>query len=527
MYNRILVLIIAALMPIAVYSQKSSLKAITTNDIKDNIKYLSSDALQGRKTGSEGNLKAAAYIADEAAKLGLKPLPGQETLFQPLPFLKLTVNPDSSTVATIDSTGTQLSAGSFKPVMVPSSSVSVTGEVVFAGYGYVSSKAKYSDLQGIQINKKIVIVMTRKPDLTGTGLPDENEDVSEQVEMRKLTTLMMMNPQAVLFVADPEYKKSIEKAFSFGESYKLIPLFKHAFFDFSMNIGIISQETANAILSSAGTNLSDLQNKIAATKASASFVVPDVKARLNIGVEKDTVQSSNVVGYFEGSDSLLKNECVIYTAHYDHVGVDSDGSVFNGANDNASGSTGLLRVAKAFSVLNKRPARSIVFLWATGEEEGLYGSSYYASNPLFPLDKTVAEINFDMIGRSRMPADTGKVMGEKLDITGPDTIRLVSARDSKEFIDIATTAGKENNLFVIDDGKGLHFGGSDHYPFASKGIPSVFFFTGLHRDYHKQTDDYEFIDFNKILKVSQTGFLTGYRIANNPARLTIDPAIKK
>jgi len=509
------------------YAQSSSLKSISIGDIKDQMKYLSSDSLQGRKTGSVGNTRAGVFIAGEAIKAGLKPLPGQNSLFQTLPFQKITVVADSTCIITRDTSGTVVTRGGYSPLMVPSSPVSVTGDVVFLGYGYINSKEKYNDLQGVQINNKILIIMTRKPDISGSGMPVDDEEVSEDTELRKLSSLMMMGPKAILYVADPAYEKPVEQSFTSTESYKLVPQFKHQGWDFSINVGIISSETANAILSGSGQNLTVLQKRIAQTKAPVSFIIPGIKGEVDVAIKKEDVESSNIVGYFEGSDSLLKNECIIYSAHYDHVGVDASGDVFNGANDNASGSVGLLQVAKAFSLLNKKPARSIVFLWATGEEEGLYGSNYYVANPLFPLDKTVADINFDMIGRSRMPADTGKVRGEKLDVTGRDSIRLISARDSKEFIDIVTTAGKENRLYVIDNGKGLHFTGSDHYPFAVRGIPSVFFFSGLHRDYHKETDDYKFIDFNKMLKVSRTGFLTGLRIANMPGRLAIDKPSNK
>jgi hypothetical protein len=523
--NRKLFLLLAAiLIPFATYSQKNSLNSIKVDELKVHMKYLSSDELKGRKTGNEGNLDAGAYIASEAEKYGLKPLPGQKDFYQTLNFLKITTNPDSSSIILRDTVGNLLCTGNIDPIMVPAERVDLSGEVVFAGYGYMNSKTKYSDFQGLSISNKIVIIMTRRPDLAGSGMPGAGEILSDQVELRKLTPLMMQNPKAILYVADPAYgDKPIKGAMIFAESEKLIPLFKQQqSFDMALNFFAISQETANKILASAGTSLSDLQEKIAATKKPVSFILPNVKANLVVGVQKDTVKSSNIVGFFEGSDPVLKDECVIYTAHYDHVGIDGNGNVDNGANDNASGTIGLLGIARAFSVLDKKPARSVVFLWTTGEEEGLYGSNYYIAHPLFPLEKTVADLNFDMIGRSKMAADTGKVMGERLDITGPDTIRLVSARDCMELINIASTSGKEAGIYVIDDGKGSHFNGSDHYPFALKGIPAVFFFTGLHRDYHKYTDDFEFIDFNKILKVSQAGFLTGYKIANNPTRLMIN-----
>ena len=345
-------------------------------------------------------------------------------------------------------------------------------------------------------------------------------------ELKKLTPLFMQGPRAILFVADPAYgDKPLNLMIS--ESYKLTPLFRKPMFDFPFNLCTISAEEADKLLAPSGMTLAGLQKKIAETKRPASFIVPGVEANITIGVKQDTVYSSNVVGYFEGSDPVLKDECVLYTAHYDHVGTEPDGTVNNGANDNASGTVGLLSMAKGFSVLKKNPARSVVFLWTTGEEEGLYGSEYYVENPLFPLDKTVADLNFDMIGRSWMPADTGIVMGDRLDINGPDTIQLISARDCQELLDITIVSGNESGIKAMDVGKKTHFNGSDHFPFAMKGIPAIFFFTGLHRDYHKSTDDYEFIDFDKMLKVSRTGFLTGFKVANNKERPVVKANGKK
>jgi len=258
-----------------------------------------------------------------------------------------------------------------------------------------------------------------------------------------------------------------------------------------------------------------------------SFIVPGVRADVRINVAKDTVTSSNIIGYIEGSDPILKNEAVLFTAHYDHVGKDAAGNIYNGANDNASGSVGLLNIASAFAALQKKPARSTIFLWTTGEEEGLHGSSYYTEHPLFPLDQTVASINFDMIGRSRRDTDTGATLTGQYDITGPDTIKVISGADCRQLVSLATEACRESGVHMIDEGKGTHFSGSDHYPFYRKGIPVLFFFTGLHRDYHKPSDDYEFIDFDKLLKVSQAGFLTGYDVANNPLRLEKDPKVQK
>jgi Zn-dependent M28 family amino/carboxypeptidase len=302
-----------------------------------------------------------------------------------------------------------------------------------------------------------------------------------------------------------------------GNSYLLKPLFRKQF-SFNLNAYVITREVADLMLGKANLTLKQLQDSIAIVKKPVSFVIPDLKAEVTINVAKDTVTSSNVIGYIEGSDPVLKKECVIYTAHYDHVGKNSSGNIFNGANDNASGSVGLLNVARAFTSLNKKPLRSIVFLWTTGEEEGLHGSTYYVDNPLVPLDKTVADINFDMIGRSRRETDTGASLSGKIDITGHDTIKIISGGDTPDLLNLAKEACTKSGIAVIDEGKGTHFSGSDHFPFYRKGIPALFFFTGLHKDYHRETDDFEFIDFDKLLKVSKAGFLTGYMVASTPER---------
>lgn len=512
------VIVAAALFAaVPVYSQKEALKAITLKDSEVHMKYLSSDELEGRRTGSDGNNAAAEYISKEALRLGLRPLPGNDDLFQPLEYLKVSVVPGESVIAFSDTSSSPLGSTPIIPLIPPSDSVSLTGEVVFAGYGYMNSSEKYNDFAGVSVKDKIVIVMTRIPEIKGRGVPEPGSGVSEMTEARKLPMIMLQQAKAVLFVADPALGSDISSdLLSMGSSYQLTPLFRKQVFSFNINAYAITTETADMMLSRSGMSLRKLQDSIASARRPASFTIPNLTARVRVNVVKDTVTSNNVIGYFEGSDPELKNEAVIFTAHYDHVGKDPAGNIYNGANDNASGSVGLLNITAAFAALEKKPARSAVFLWATGEEEGLHGSTYYAENPLFPMDRTVAAINFDMIGRSRRDTDKGASLNGEIDITGSDTIKVIHGTDCPELVSFATRACKESGVYPLDEGKGTHFSGSDHYPFYRKKVPVLFFFTGLHRDYHKQTDDYEFIDFNKLLKVSKAGFLTGYRVASQP-----------
>ena len=516
---RLTPLIVAAALLAALpsYPQKEALKAITLENSEAYMKFLSSDNLEGRRTGSEGNNAAAEFIKAEALKLGLRPLPGQDDLFQQLRYLKIDIVPGESRITLSDSCSGHILSAGIMPLMPPSDTVSLDGEVVFGGYGYMNSEEKYNDLAGISLKDKIVIIMTRMPEIKGNGMPAPGTGISEMTEVRKLPLIMLQQARAILFVADPALGNDISSdLLSMGSSYQLTPLFRKQIFSYSLNAYAVTTETANQMLSGSGLTLKKLQDSIASSRKPASFIIPNLRTHISVNVVKDTVTSNNIIGYIEGSDPILKKEAVIFTAHYDHVGKDASGNIYNGANDNASGSVGLLNIASAFSSLRRKPARSAIFLWTTGEEEGLHGSTYYTENPPYPLEKTVAAINFDMIARSRRDTDVGASLTGEIDITGPDTIKVIHGTESPELVSIAARACEESGIFPIDEGKGTHFSGSDHYPFYRKKIPVLFFFTGLHKDYHKQTDDYEFIDFDKLVSVSKAGFVTGYRVAMQP-----------
>ncbi|MFZ2287961.1 MAG: M20/M25/M40 family metallo-hydrolase [Bacteroidales bacterium] len=523
------VIVAAALIAaIPSFSQERPLKAITREASGRHMEYLSSDSLAGRRTGSDGNNAAAEYIRLEALKTGLRPVPGNDDLLQSLQYLKVTPVPGGSSIIIKDTTGNSLYVSEVVPLMPPNDEISLSGEIVFGGYGYSNTESKYNDLAGISINDRIVIIMTRTPELRGSGMPAGGTGISEITEARKLPMIMLQKAKAIFFVTDPALGNDVSaNLLLMSSSYQLIPLFRSQLFNFTLNAYSISRETADILLRSSGVTLKQMQDSIASTRKPASFIIPGVRAEIDIKVTKDTVTSSNIIGYIEGSDPVLRDEAVLYTAHYDHVGRDVAGNIYNGANDNASGSVGLLNIASAFASLDKKPARSIVFLWATGEEEGLHGSTYYTEHPLLPLEKTVAVLNFDMIGRSRRNTDVGSSVTGNIDITGPDTIKVISGADCSELVSLASAACRKTGIHMIDEGKGDHFSGSDHYPFYKKGIPVLFFFTGLHHDYHKPSDDIEFIDFNKLMKVSKAGFLTGYNVAANPVRLEKDKKTQK
>jgi len=247
-----------------------------------------------------------------------------------------------------------------------------------------------------------------------------------------------------------------------------------------------------------------------------------ITASVCANVETKDIQSRNVIGIVEGSDPVLKDECIVYSAHFDHVGIDSKGEVFNGADDNASGSMGLLEVAEAYMNLKKKPLRTVVFAWVNAEEKGLFGSQYYTDNPIIPMENTLVNINLDMIGRSELPSDTIEFMGYELDITQAGEILVYTAHESTELTNMLNSSAKKTGLKVIDMGEEIQLGTSDHASFMAKGVPAFCFNSGTHSDLHGIGDELEKIDFDKMEKVSKMVFLLGYKVANQRERIHID-----
>ena len=272
----------------------------------------------------------------------------------------------------------------------------------------------------------------------------------------------------------------------------------------------------------------------AGAEAPKSFALRAEK-RLRLSVKLSVTESStqNVVGVLEGKDSKLRQEYVALGAHYDHVGASGasgcrpvgEDSICNGADDDGSGTTGLLAMAEAFSK-GPRPKRSILFVWHTGEEKGLWGSDYFTRYPTVPLNQIVAQLNIDMIGRSKQAGDTNPA--NKM-LSGPDEIYVIGSRMMSTELGELTEAVNRAYLnldfnFHYDkpgDPERL-FTRSDHYNYARKGIPIVFFFDGVHEDYHKPSDSPDKIDYEKMTKVTRTVFLLASELANAPRRPAVD-----
>ena len=254
------------------------------------------------------------------------------------------------------------------------------------------------------------------------------------------------------------------------------------------------------------------------------------KASMNIASNVQSIPTQNVVAVWEGSDPTLKAEYVALGAHYDHVGSgcppNGTDTICNGADDDGSGTTALLAMAEALSKAPARPKRSVLFVWHCGEEKGLWGSRYFTEYPTVPLNQVVAQLNIDMIGRSKKEGDTNARNSE---LTGPDAVYLIGS--TMMSTELGELVNKVNKSYLnitydtkYDDPKDPNrfFFRSDHYNYARKGIPIIFFFDGVHEDYHRAGDSADKIDYQKMEKITRTVYMTLWTIAEKPTRLKVD-----
>jgi len=352
----------------------------------------------------------------------------------------------------------------------------------------------------------------------------------------KLTTLLLTKAKAILFVPDP--KSGFQ---SFGESnsgisgyLKSSVALKDAkeqmvnpFMAAMPKVVFIQRSVADVLLKVSGHSLEKLQRDIDSTLQPHSFAIANKQFKLTEITQKKEKVLNNIAAFIEGSDPVLKNEIVVFSSHYDHIGA-SGNKVNTGADDNASGCAALLSMAEAFQSLKHKPMRSILFLWVSGEEVGLYGSKSYVNHPLFPLENTVVDLNMDMIGRVKGVADSTK----ENPMTGPASVFVITDSQSKELRAIADDIDKKSPLDFDYSLSGRDnplqlFARSDHYNFVRKDIPVLFFTTGLHTDYHTSGDTVDKIDFEKMEMITKTMYEIGLTVANRKTRLVVDNPFSK
>ncbi len=273
-----------------------------------------------------------------------------------------------------------------------------------------------------------------------------------------------------------------------------------------------SSELAGAVLAGSGYSLGQIRQQAFQDSVFAPVAIENSNVTIEMKTSTEERQAENVVGLLEGSDPVLKKEVVVFSAHFDHLGMGANGAIYHGADDDGSGTSMVMELAFAFSKNPVKPKRSLLFLTVSGEEKGLLGSSYYTSHPIIPLDETIADFNTDMIGRMDTSHERTK------DI--PYTYIIGSDKISTELDSVLQVANKETNNIQIDytynrpDDPNRFYQRSDHYNFARKGVPIAFFFTGVHADYHRPTDTVDKILFDRMKEIGQLVYYAGWKTAN-------------
>jgi len=456
-------------------------KAITPADLKKHLYIVASADMQGRETATEGQRKAAAYIESEFKSIGLQP--GNKDSYQ----LFYNVYQDSLTDAALEVNGQSYQLD--KDFNASINDIPATmrfSEIVFVGNNATDS------LRNANVTGKAVIIVG--------GLPQGFRGGPTGI----YGTLLAKGVAAILSVGNyPRTTPTSHKGF------QSTSLFRR---NISPQLFTVSENVARAIL---GSDFDNAKSNSSLLKTYTADILLDVKKTTL------TAQSSDVIGVLPGTD--LKDEYLVISAHYDHLGV-RNGAIYYGADDDGSGTVSIIQIAQAFAKAKaegKGPRRSIIFLANSGEEEGLWGSDYYTSHPTFPLEKTTADLNIDMIGRT----DSSRKIGDSLNyvyVVGDDKLstdlRTISEAVNKKYLKMEL----DYKFNDPNDRQRIYFR-SDHYNFAKHGVPIIFYYDGmLGADYHKPTDTPDKINYNLMAKRAQLVFYTAWEMANRNDMLKRD-----
>jgi len=490
-------------------------KTITADDIRAHLEVLASDEYEGRETGEPGNNKAAQYIADYFKKLGLPIISEEFEYFQPIQF----------TSAGWEETEININGKKFKhlwdylafPTSWDNMPTFNVDEVIHLGYGI--DDPKYSDYKGVDVKDKVILIDMGEPVnkdsisyITGTKTSSKwNNNIGEKLQLAKAKGVKMV------LILSPDLKSFLmeNRKYVLGPSLELGDL--NSMEKTVPNHAYVSTSLAKAIIGKQKKKVIKKRKKILKKGKTKAIDLPaDFKAKF--GNYMDLIEGFNVMGYIEGSD--LKDEIVVVSAHFDHLGVRGE-DIFNGADDNGSGTSTLLDIAEAYTMAKEAgygPRRSLLFLLVTGEEKGLLGSQYFVENPVFPLKSMVADINVDMIGR----------VDEKYK-DNPNYIYVIgSDRLSTQLHEINKNANNNFTQITLDytynseEDPNRFYYRSDHYNFAAKGIPAIFYFSGVHEDYHRPTDTADKIMYNKVATIGELIFQTIWDLSNRDERIVVD-----
>lgn len=470
---------------------------ITVADAKKHLSIIASDAFEGRETGKPGADKAANYLAGEYKKLGLQGA-NKGSYFLDIPLVTI-----SSKVTAFTLNGTQPVYGQdYSASGINANGTVNATEVVFIG------NATEADINSQELTGKVVFCLNESK-------PGSNESFRQVAARFQQTAKAIQAKKPALIIAANSTAR-----FRGGNGAERMSIKKdNAPVNVQAPVFNISAATANMLLQGSGKTYEDLKQSPtpqvlkASVMASYQYSAKDTKA-------------VDIVALLPGTDPKLKDEVLVFSAHYDHIGLNPDGpdKVNNGADDDGSGTTGILEIARAFSQAKKEghgAKRSILFLGNVGEEKGLLGSEYYTDHPVIPLARTITDLNIDMIGRTGFDYQGKADSANYVYVVGS---AMLSTTLRKVTEDINSRYTKLDLDYKFDDPKDTEriYYRSDHYNFARYGVPIIFYFDGVHQDYHKPGDEVSKINFPLLVKRAQLVFYTGWELANRPQRPVVD-----
>ncbi|MDB5191229.1 MAG: peptidase [Segetibacter sp.] len=488
---------------------------ITAADLKSQLTIVAGPAMEGRETATEGQQKAAAYIASQFQQFGLKPAPGTSNYQQLYPLYYDTVTNASLTI-----NGKAYKFGEdFLSLAQNNETKNLKGkQVIFVGYGI--SDSTYDDYKGKNVKGKVVIMFAGEPRRDSISLITNTTRASKwtfpglsvkaaAAASKGAVAVIIVNPNAPGIRPETVTRRT-------NITYPRAAAGK------TVNTFSVSQAVASELLTQ---NVFD--GLLAKAKAGAQLQDENVKVKkkvlYNFAEQRFAKSSSNVVGYIEGTDK--KDEYVILTAHYDHLGKRGN-VIFNGADDDGSGTVSVIEMAEAFAKAKAEgngPRRTMVFMTVSGEEKGLWGSEYYGDNPLFPLAKTSVNLNTDMVGR----IDPTRKEGDSTNyvyIIGDDKISTDLAKVTDQVNEKYVKLELDRRFNANDPNR--YYYRSDHYNFAKKGVPIIFYFNGTHADYHRATDTIDKINFDVMTKRVHLVFHTAWEMANRNEMMVRDIPLK-
>lgn len=509
-------------LPLLAQPHKEAFAEINENRLRADLTFLTSEPLNGRLSLERGSDVAIQWLVSEFTKAGLQPAVNGSFL-QPVPLIDFRADREKSAVR-IKVNGVSKSYQAPQAAAAFPKNISLNAPVVFAGFGITAPELNYDDYKELDVKGKIVLIFDHEPQeenprsiFSGKG---NTRYAGPHV---KVKTAQEHGAIAVMLIPEPNRKhpSNEERRNRIpGSAVRSARMPSQVLEDSVLKIPLVnlSEAIGKEMIAASGRSANEIHTAIDRDLKPQSALLPGVTAEIQVvNAEVRHATSYNVAGLLEGSD--LKSETIVISGHFDHDGPAFNlGAMFPGADDNGSGTVGVVALAHAFKKAGVRPKRSILFIVFAAEERGLLGSYQYVAHPLRPLEGTRAVINFDMIGRDEKPSTQTDGLIEIAADTSNE-LNLVGTYYSPEYAKTVERANEITGLKInpkwdMEPALNVFFR-SDQYPFVLKGIPALWWFTGFHPDYHQVTDTVEKINFGKMVKILKLAYVSALDFANS------------